>query len=358
MAQLINGPKRYKQFIKSSVSDIQDPVFLTFDLDFFPPENDRQHPFGDGLNWDCLFKAPAVGYSPYDQLEMSTLEWLSLYNSPWTQKNYQYLSAAIGKLRILQDSPWYFQSISGVDQLWKAGTRVKDGDKKVEITINCIDSIEQPLLQFAEYYRRAIYDFDRLCYTVPDNMRTFNMTITLYEIRDIRDSFGNLQNGLHQMRYVLHRCEFDFSDILGGAAGGGGELKAYTEEKPFSASFKIRAGWVTETSEQSTDSDYHSLGIFSGVMNSLEGKAQRFLQSAARLPGRLAGTLVNDLQTAIETKTIGNVYNRTTEVGSTNQLLGRTSPVGPDSIVGADIYPGDDKKPTVTDLGIEPGYQK
>ena len=42
MAQLINGPKRYKQFVKSALNDVQDPVFLTFDLDFFPNQADTK----------------------------------------------------------------------------------------------------------------------------------------------------------------------------------------------------------------------------------------------------------------------------------------------------------------------------
>jgi hypothetical protein len=360
MAQLINGPKKYKQFIKSSVSDVQDPVFLTFDLDFFIKDTSLvQHPMGDGLYFDNLFKEFLTGEaaSPYANPEMSSIEWLRLYGSSWTSENAVYLAGATQQLKLLQESQWYFQSVNGIDSLWKAATRVKEGDKKAEITINCLDSIQQPLLKFAEYYRRAIYDFDKLCYNLPDNMRTFSMAITLYEIRDIRDDLGELENGLHQLRFILHRCEFDFSDILSGS-GGGSEFTAYTEDKPFSTSFKIKVGWVTEFSEQSTESDYHSLGIFAGALSSLEGRAQRFLQSAARLPGRLVGTLVNDLQASIENKVIGNVYNRVTEVGSTDVILGRNSPIGPakNSLVGDLTYSEPQPNPTINNLGIEPGY--
>lgn len=337
--QLINGPRRWKQFIKSSMSDVQDPIFLTFDLDFFPPPSVEY----DGLTWDVLFK-PAykneMAGAKYRQLEWGAQDWLLEYGSPWTKDNYPYLAESIKLLENLQESPWYFQSIIGVDTLWKSGTRVKEGDKQIELTINCLDSIQQPLLRFAEYYRRAIYDFDRLSYNLPDNLRTFDMTVTLFEIRDIADRLGNLDDGLHQLRYKLHRCEFDFSDILGGVSNT--EIKAYTEDKPFSTSFKIKSLWATEESVQSTESDYHSLSIFSGALSSLEGKAQRFLSSAARLPARLAGTLINDFQTSFETKAIGNVYNsdRINEVGNVNAILGRRPPVGPNtSNIGMDVYP-------------------
>ena len=150
MAQLINGPKRYKQFVKSSLSDLQDPVFLTFDLDFFPNQPDPKSDWtvsttsttGDGLWWDNLLRPPRKDVSSasrYQNVEWSAQDWLNEYGSNWTGNNAKYLTNAIAKLRRLQESPWYFQSIQGVDQLWKAATRVKEGDKKVEITINCLD---------------------------------------------------------------------------------------------------------------------------------------------------------------------------------------------------------------------------
>jgi hypothetical protein len=359
-----NGPKRWKQFIKTSLNDVQDPVFLTFDLDFLLDINlgHSRTATNDGLFFDGLFKqsdpnvrdGKANEYA--NRVEWAAIDWLYAYGSPWTKKNFQYLGDAQVLLKQLQESPWYFQSIMGVDQLWKAASRVKEGDKKVEITINCLDTIQQPLLRFAEAYRRAIYDFDKLCYTLPDNLRTFDMTITLFEIRDINDASGNLENGLHQLKYRLQRCEFDFSDILNGA--GSTEIKAYTEDKPFSTSFKIRAAWVLEDSEFSNESDYHSLGIFSGLASSLGNRAQSFLQSAARLPARILGDLTNQLQTKLETALGQNVYNRTTEVLGTNQLFGRTSPVGPGggAVVNDDVYPGVDKKPVIKDGSLGDVY--
>jgi hypothetical protein len=155
MAQLINGPKRYKQFVKSALNDVQDPVFLTFDLDFFPNQATPESDFvqtsvgatGDGLFWNSLFKPSLLEdktntKSMYaGNVEWSAQDWLLEYGSPWTNRNSGFLVSAISTLRKLQESPWYFQSIQGVDQLWKAAMRVKEGDKKAEITINCLDSI-------------------------------------------------------------------------------------------------------------------------------------------------------------------------------------------------------------------------
>ena len=356
MAQLVNGPRRWKQFVKSSLSDVQDPVFLTFDIDFFPPKysNDGEM----ALYWDRLFAEANTDttINTYNIVEWSAIDFLRAYDSPWTRSYANNLVSATAGLRLLQDSPWYFQGLIGVDSLWKAASRVKEGTKKVEITVNCIDSIQQPLLKFAENYRRAIYDQDKLAYTLPDNLRTFDMTITLFEIRDIRDNSGQLTNGLHQLKYRLSRCEFDFDGFMSGPTST--EIKTFTQDQGFNTSFKIKAGWVTEESESSLDSDYQSLGIFSGLANSLEGRAQRFLSSAASLPARLLGDLTNQLQTRLETALSQNVYNRTNEVLSTNRVFGRTSPVGPvgGQSVGDDNYPGVNVKPNVSDGSLGDVY--
>ena len=133
------------------------------------------------------------------------------------------------------------------------------------------------------------------------------------------------------------------------------EAKAYTTDQPFTTSFKIKCAWVVETAEFSTESDYQSLGIFSGLANSLEGRAQRFLRSAATLPARILGDLTNQLQTNLETSLAQNVYNRSNEVLSTNRVFGRRSPVGPSAgfALEDDIYPGENIKPEIgnNDLG-------
>lgn len=354
MAQLLNAPRRWKQFIKSSVSDLQDPVFLTFDLDFFP-DNDRTMPDQTNLYWNSLWADSnnEGGMSMFKEAEPAAVDWLMQYGSPWTEKAGNSLVAAKTILLQLQDSPWYFQSIAGIDSLWKAASRVKDGDKKAEITINCFDSIEQPLMQFAQNYRTAIFDQDRLSYTLPDNLRTFDMILTLYEIRDIRDDKNRLVKGLYQVRYRMKRCEFDFDLFLSGPTMT--EVKAYTIDQPFNTSFKIKCEWVIETAAHTVIEDYQSLGIFSSLANSLEGRAQRFFSTLESVPSRLIGDLSNKLQTGLENTVSQNVYNRSNEVLSTNRILGRRSPVGPSagSAINDDVYPGSNTKPQINnnDLG-------
>ena len=356
---LITGTKRWKQFITASTDGVQDPIYLTFALDFFPPTL-KSHPKGDNIYWDTLLRVesnPKDMASLNSTFEWSTHAWLDRYGSDWTNGNPNngvpsaagHLLAMIVLLNQLQSSPWYFQSILGVDQLWKGATQIKAGAKPVEITVNCIDSIKQPLLRMAEHYRRAIYDFDRVSYTVPDNMRTLNMEIKIYEIRDIIDrtsaldqsgSYQNvntqpwLEDGLHQMIFHLHQCEFDFSDILGGPTNT--EFKAYTEERPFSTSFKIKSAWVEERSVSSLVEDHQGLGLFAGVLDTMSNKANAFLKSAIGIPQQILGNITNGLQTSLENQVMGNVYNN-----STGPSFNRVSPVGPTSknLIGTNAYP-------------------
>ena len=72
MAQLINGPRRWKQFIKSGTDLIQDPTYLTFDLDFFPAP--VAHPDEDRIFFDSLFRPMSnPGQSKWASPEWSTL---------------------------------------------------------------------------------------------------------------------------------------------------------------------------------------------------------------------------------------------------------------------------------------------
>lgn len=369
MARSLEEIRRKNLFVKSSTDDFQDPVFLTFRIDFFPSEEYREtYPFGDGLTNSCLLKpvasdidktgVTAVGDNKI--VEYPTIQWLNDYYSiSTTPKNLQNLTpaAALARFRNLleevQDSPWYFQSIQGIGDLWKALHRVKEGNQKTSLTINCIDSVKQPLTELAEMYRYAIYDNERLSYRVPDNMRWFDMVIDLIEIRDIADysgqffqadSDGNLNSGLRMVQFRCKMCEFDFSNFLGGSQS---DHKIYTEEKPFSPSFGINVGWVIQEPISLRDAyDYRQLGMFAGALGTLNNRISRFIQNATRLPAAIVGSVLNEIQTMAEVTVMGNVYSGANAFlndmnNISGELTGRTPPVGPPLVsnLGEDVYP-------------------
>lgn len=370
MASYLSDIKRTNLFIKSSVDDFQDPVFLTFRIDFFPPE--EQYPKFDGLrNSNLLSKGRDSTLSGINRtVEYSTQDWLTDYypkNAFINEEKHPAEALLLFKTRLheVQDAPWYFQSIQGIGELWKGMHRVKEGNQKTSITINCIDSIRQPLTELAENYRYAVYDQSRLAYRVPDNMRWFDMVIDLVEIRDIADKSGQffkygangqLEKGLKVIQFRCKMCEFDFSGFMGGSQS---DHRIATEEKPFSPSFNINIGWVIQEQVQLSDADsFRHMGMFSGVLDDMNSKITRFMQTAIRLPGAIVGSVLNEIQTAVETKVIGNAYTGVNQFltdmnNISGDLTGRNPIVGPPpaSNLGEDIYPPLQRPTEIKDLG-------
>ena len=158
LATPINGINRNNQFIKSAMDDLQDPLFLTFKLDFFPER--ESYPRGDGLANSGLLKQPGkfdeVAKDEFKvdaTVEYSAQDWLQKYygNSYLNEINpsqphpYEALYKFREGLRKLQDMPWYFQSIGGIGDLWKASHNVATGKKDTMLQINCLESVMQPL---------------------------------------------------------------------------------------------------------------------------------------------------------------------------------------------------------------------
>ena len=100
-----------------------------------------------------------------------------------------------GFLYINKNSPYYFQSISGLDQLLKADIKnVHKGASKPHrmgtLTIDCLESIDMRIFALSELYRKAIYDYTYHRSMLPENLRKFRMWLVVTEIRNIQLSYG------------------------------------------------------------------------------------------------------------------------------------------------------------------------
>jgi len=329
LATPINGINRNNQFIKSSIDDLQDPLFLTFRLDFFPER--ESYPKGDGLANSGLLKQPGKfdkdskgEFMSDSTVEYSAQDWLQKYYgttylteiNPSQPHPYIALYKFREGLRKLQDMPWYFQSINGVKDLWKSAHNVGTGKKDVTLTINCLESVMQPLTDLVENYRYAVYDQNRLSYRLPENLRWFDLVIDLVEIREIVDRGGNIFKtdktgvieGLKVIQFRCKMCEFDFSDFLN--PGGSGEYYTYTTDKPFYPNFTIKVGWVNQEVVSLQDAaDLKTIGLFSGLANIVGNRINKFIQGASRLPGQLIGSVLSPLKSALESEVFGSTYD-------------------------------------------------
>jgi len=94
-----------------------------------------------------------------------------------------------------RNCPYYFQSVSGLDQLLK--TDIKNYHKKGgapkragTLTIDCLESIDMRIFGLSELYRKAIYDYTYHRVMLPENLRKFRMWLIVTEIRNIQLTYG------------------------------------------------------------------------------------------------------------------------------------------------------------------------
>jgi hypothetical protein len=98
--------------------------------------------------------------------------------------------------QINKQSPWFFQSIEGLDQLAKVEKKGYDGTDSTgfnsnrtagrAIDINCLESINLRVSTLADLYRQATFDFDYMREVVPRNLLKFKMWIFVSEIRSFQ----------------------------------------------------------------------------------------------------------------------------------------------------------------------------
>ena len=100
-----------------------------------------------------------------------------------------------GLLYINQNCPYYFQSITGLDQLLKADIKnIHKGPGKPQrmgtLNVECLESIDMRIFALSELYRKAVYDYTYHRTMLPENLRKFRMWLVVTEIRNIQLSYG------------------------------------------------------------------------------------------------------------------------------------------------------------------------
>jgi hypothetical protein len=103
---------------------------------------------------------------------------------------------------INKKSPYYFQSINGLENLVKGGIKNYFKDKGSDrragtLTIECLESIDMRISAIAELYRKAIFDYTHHRTMLPENLRKFRMYIVVTEIRNIKLTGNNINDILN-----------------------------------------------------------------------------------------------------------------------------------------------------------------
>jgi hypothetical protein len=183
-------PNAFDQF-----SDLQDPTYLTFRIDFFPDGGlsmpDDAYSSG-GLLRPYNSEAPG-GVNAYNLYD-SAAEYLSRIGAPTRQA---YLEKFAYLLNALQEkAPWYFQSVTGLGELYKLDPAINFRGKDKVLTIECLESVDLRMTLLADLYRNMAFDFQWMREVLPINLRTFNMNIHVLEFRRFNTTFGIIADAL------------------------------------------------------------------------------------------------------------------------------------------------------------------
>lgn len=222
-------PSEFKNFrrgfLLESKYGIEDPTFLSFHVEFKLDPMFQHH---DHLYNSPLFTKPGSGYGAIEYLSL-----LGYKNESDRLLKFQDI------LRWVQNTtPWYFQSIDGLDEVWKMSTDMTKPMQNAVLTFNCLESVDLRMTYLADLYRKSIYDTVYMRELVPENLRFFEMSIQICEFRNIRSTLNKLENikssaqtedekleqlqsiinELNYIEFVFSQCEFDFSESFPGSS--------------------------------------------------------------------------------------------------------------------------------------------
>jgi hypothetical protein len=156
---------------------IQDPTYLTFFFQFVYDDGNMSP-----LLADALSDNPAVGTAAY---------YLKNYIKDEGRANS--LKEFAKTLRLINSQmPWFWQTLTGAENFlnYNVNEPYRGGDD-AKLTIGCLESLNLMVSGMMDLYRDAMWDEERWCWVVPDNLRKFTMIVYVSEIRKIQTTSAN-----------------------------------------------------------------------------------------------------------------------------------------------------------------------
>ena len=170
---------------------VQDPTYVSFKLDFFPH-------YGAGLLDDSysaagLFSKPNNSNDSFQFFD-SAADYLYRIGAPAKQSYHRKFTNMLWRLQ--EESPWYFQSITGLGDLYKIDPANNFRGKDKILTIDCLESIDMRMTFLADLYRNFAFEMQGMREILPINLRTFNMDVHVLEFRKFNTTFGVIADAL------------------------------------------------------------------------------------------------------------------------------------------------------------------
>jgi hypothetical protein len=227
----------------------EDPTYLGFSVDFV---------FDDGPGIDSDYGTPISplfregNYSPIagpnifgqDQYQFRTGEVLFYSAQRYLENREQRENfTTVGKrsqmlkqfkilLRdITKNQPWFFQSISGLDALYKVarpgfqdqgGSDDFNPSRANTIEIKTLESLNLRMTALADLYNHATFDYVNMRETIPRNLRRFRMNIFVTDLRNFFKT-NRLINSSTTLSTIANTA-----NLLGSGINPGNNLAAST----------------------------------------------------------------------------------------------------------------------------------
>ena len=167
-----------------------DPAMNTFKKSNMYYETDPflryQDPIYLGFKFFFIFDQPGSGLLSEQDHPNTALHYL--INRGYDSKAECLIKFIQLFKKINQKTPWFFQSIEGLDEAWKHLYQEADfkpllaTDRK--IIINCLDeSVDMRMTALMDLYRKACFDWPNRREIVPLNLRQFKASVYVYEGR-------------------------------------------------------------------------------------------------------------------------------------------------------------------------------
>jgi len=147
-----------------------------------------------------MFGQPQYGFASTNVVYYSAYNYLLQRDGNYLRGNALKRANALRQFQILlqdinNNSPWFFQSISGLDSLEKIAVSGFQDDQGMDsfnsartagktLTINCLESLNMKMTALANLYNQAMFDADHMKWLVPRNLRKFTMWIYVTEVRN------------------------------------------------------------------------------------------------------------------------------------------------------------------------------
>lgn len=121
-----------------------------------------------------------------------------------------------GFRKLITDYPYLLQTISGLDEAYKNNYVVKDsfrgsGDNK--ITINIYESLDLKVSSMLNKYFNAAYDAQYRRERLPINMRRFNCSVFVHDIRNFHEMLSNLGKEIRKTKEIGQIVEIALNSL-------------------------------------------------------------------------------------------------------------------------------------------------